>query len=201
MQTKVESKKVERWIDSLRAEIAEEPEPLVIRTRGGIRARGSVLTTQQRQPEILRCLTPTMRDLGNETISLRSEIVKSLAMFPDDMNLELLSRLAKVDPDWQVRKEVAETAANIPDPKAVEILADLAKMDSDEDVRICAVQCLRELAAPLTREEGTVRTIGFVRKRGGEEIRIDEIRDFLDEVRTTDWSQKVKDSAYEPLDR
>jgi hypothetical protein len=195
MQAKVESSEVKRWIDNLRAEIAEEPKPSAIRTRGG------VLSTQRSEPEILRCLTPTMRALCNETINLRLEVVKSFAAEPDDMNLELLSRLAKVEPDWQVRKEVAETAANIPVPKAVEILADLAKMDSDEDVRICAVQCLGKLAAPSTRVPEAMRERSKVRTRGGAGLVQDEIRDVLDDVRATDWSQKVKDSAHEPLDR
>lgn len=193
MQTKVESEEVKRWIDKLRAEIAEEPKPSAIRTRGG------VITTQRRQPEILRCLTPTMRDLGNETISLRLEVVKSFAAEPDDMNLELLSRLAKIEPDWQVRKAVAETAANISHPKAIEILVDLAKMDSDEDVRICAVQCLGELAAPSTRVRGAMRTRGTAGRCIDRKL-ADEIRDVLGEVSATDWSQKVKDSTHEPLD-
>jgi len=178
------------WADAIRGAMEPSPGP----TRGAVRTRGG-------EP-LPAALEDVVRQLQQQPVSVRLEVVGELIRRGDDLALRALALLATdlSDPDPRVRWAIADGLWRLGASGAVPLLKTIARNDPDEMVRSSAIEALgaRAMAAYETKvgaEEATpaalIRTRGAVRTRGASPVRqvTKEAQDILETL------YKLRDEA------
>jgi HEAT repeat protein len=161
-----DSRDIEKWVEQLRGhaqperlKAASELGQLGVRTRGGVRVRGSLSESAKARMEREQ-INVVMQALSDADADIRREVAFALGEWADDVAVKVLSELAQQDTALQVRVAAVSALSQIGGEEAVESLKRIAREDQHDEARAAAISGLGELASanasPATKEDEAV---------------------------------------------